>query len=140
MDTQSKEFTAAYGEAMFYAHLLEDLIALHIYECSWYRVNGYPGLSRTQLRGLSSEDASTSWLRSMATRRVVQSSDWFQRFTWFEKFVISSRMLSCRRSGATSSRKRGLTKSLQCSRESPSGNAFICAHWAKHMKLFLTEL
>jgi len=30
MDSQSKEFTEAYGEAMFYAHLIEDLVILHI--------------------------------------------------------------------------------------------------------------
>ena len=56
MDSQSKEFTEAYGEAMYYAYLIEDLVILHIYECSWYHVNGYSGVSRKQLRDLKSED------------------------------------------------------------------------------------
>ncbi len=56
MNTQSTEFTIAYGEAMFYAHLIEDLVALHLYECSWFHVNGYPSLSRRQIREFSHED------------------------------------------------------------------------------------
>ncbi len=55
MNTQSTEFTTAYGEAMFYAHLIEDLVTLHLYECSWCHVNGYEGLSRRQMRELSHE-------------------------------------------------------------------------------------
>lgn len=53
MNTQSAEFTTAYGEAMFYAHLIEDLVALHLSECSWFHVNGYPSLSRRQIREFS---------------------------------------------------------------------------------------
>jgi hypothetical protein len=46
------EFRAAYGEAMFRAHLIEDLLALHIYECSYFHLNGYSGLSRKQIQKL----------------------------------------------------------------------------------------
>ena len=56
MRTQEFDFRAAYGEAMFYAHLIEDLIALHIYECGYFGVNGYSGLSRRQIRELNSEE------------------------------------------------------------------------------------
>jgi len=55
MDNQNAAFTSAYGEAMFYAHVIEDLVALHLYECSWFHVNGYSGLTRRQIRKLSHE-------------------------------------------------------------------------------------
>lgn len=38
---------------MFYAHLLEDLVAMHVYECGFYKINGYAGLSRRAIRDLS---------------------------------------------------------------------------------------
>ncbi len=41
---------------MFYAHLIEDLVALHIYECGTFRVNGYSGLSANQIRKLKHSD------------------------------------------------------------------------------------
>jgi len=53
---QDREFKEAYGEAMFYAHLIEDLLALHIYECGYFHVNGYRGLSRREIREMSHED------------------------------------------------------------------------------------
>ncbi len=40
---------------MFYAHLIEDLLALHISECSYFHVNGYAGLSRKQIRDMKHE-------------------------------------------------------------------------------------
>ncbi len=40
---------------MLYAHLIEDLVALHIYECSWFHVNGYAGLSRKKILELKHE-------------------------------------------------------------------------------------
>lgn len=55
MESQENEFTAAYGEAMFYAHLIESLLALHLYECSYFHINGYPGLSRKKIRDLKHE-------------------------------------------------------------------------------------
>jgi hypothetical protein len=53
---QDTQFKAAYGEAMFYAHLIEDLVALHIYECGYFQVNGYRGLSRGRIQDMSHED------------------------------------------------------------------------------------
>ncbi len=41
---------------MFYAHLIEDLLALHIYECGYFHANGYSGLSPRQIRELTHED------------------------------------------------------------------------------------
>jgi hypothetical protein len=55
MSEQEKAFSSAYGEAMFYAHLIEDLVELHIYECGYFHVNGYCGLSRHQIRDLKHE-------------------------------------------------------------------------------------
>ena len=55
MSEQEKAFSSAYGETMFYAHLIEDLVELHIYECGYFHVNGYPGLSRRQIRDLKHE-------------------------------------------------------------------------------------
>jgi hypothetical protein len=52
---QNEEFSAAYGEALFYAHLIEDLVALHIYECGYFHVNGYYGLSSRRIRNLKYE-------------------------------------------------------------------------------------
>jgi len=52
---QDQEFRAAYGEAMFYAHLIEDLVALHLYECSYFHVNQYAGLSRKKIRDMKHE-------------------------------------------------------------------------------------
>ena len=40
---------------MFYAHLIEDLVNLHLYECSYFHVNGYPGLTRRQISDLKYE-------------------------------------------------------------------------------------
>lgn len=50
MSDQDKELLQAYGEAMLYAHLIEDLVALHLYECSYFHVNQYSGLSRKKIR------------------------------------------------------------------------------------------
>ncbi len=55
-EDQNEAFPAAYGEAMFYAHLIEDLVALHIYECGYFHVNGYSGLSPRQIRNVTHED------------------------------------------------------------------------------------
>jgi hypothetical protein len=53
VDDQEHTFQAAYGEAMFYAHLIEDLLELHLYECSYFHVNQYPGLSRKKIRKMN---------------------------------------------------------------------------------------
>lgn len=53
MSEQERNFQAAFGEAMFYAHLIEDLVALHIHECSYYHVNGYAGLSQKNIRKMT---------------------------------------------------------------------------------------
>lgn len=55
MSDQDLEFQAAYGSAMFLAHIIEDLVALHIYECSYFHINGYAGLSRKQIRDMKHE-------------------------------------------------------------------------------------
>ena len=55
VEDQNEEFSAAYGKALFYAHLIEDLVALHIYECGYFHVNGYSGLSSRQIRDLKHE-------------------------------------------------------------------------------------
>jgi hypothetical protein len=52
---QGTAFSSAYGETMFYAHLIEDLVALHLYECSYFHVNGYLGLTRCQICDLKYE-------------------------------------------------------------------------------------
>lgn len=52
---QNEEFSGAYGQAVFYAHLIEDLVALHIYECGYFHINGYSGLSPRQIRNLEHE-------------------------------------------------------------------------------------
>ena len=41
MKQQEIEISAAYGEAMLYAHLIEDLLRLHIHKCSFFKVNSY---------------------------------------------------------------------------------------------------
>ena len=40
---------------MFYAHLIEDLVALHLYECSYFHVNGYVGISQKAIRDMKHE-------------------------------------------------------------------------------------
>ena len=47
---QSLTLTAAYGEAILYGYLIEDLLQLHLYECSYYHVNGYEGHSKSAIR------------------------------------------------------------------------------------------
>lgn len=56
MSEQEHDFQSAYGEAMFYAHLIEDLVALHLYECSYFHVNGYAGISRKTIRDMKHEE------------------------------------------------------------------------------------
>jgi len=41
---------------MLYAHLIEDIVANHIYECSYFHVNGYTGLSKKQIRDLEAHE------------------------------------------------------------------------------------
>ncbi|MGB0143578.1 MAG: hypothetical protein ACPGAP_02310 [Akkermansiaceae bacterium] len=48
MDDQKAQLEASYGRVMFFAHLIEDLVAQHLFECGWYEVNGC--LKRTQKR------------------------------------------------------------------------------------------
>jgi hypothetical protein len=36
--------------------LIEDLLALHIYECGYYHVNGYSSITRRQIRKLKHEE------------------------------------------------------------------------------------
>lgn len=55
MDNQNTDFEAAYGRTMFYAHLIEDLLARHVFECGHYHVNGYAGHSRSQIRKMTHE-------------------------------------------------------------------------------------
>jgi hypothetical protein len=55
MSKQEQDFQAAYGEALFYAHLIEDLLAMHLYECSYFHVNQYHGLSRKEIRDMKHE-------------------------------------------------------------------------------------
>lgn len=57
MHDQDTLFRIAYGEAMFYAHLIEDLVAMHIFECGYFHVNGYSGLSRSEIRNLAHSHA-----------------------------------------------------------------------------------
>ena len=45
VENQNDQFCTAYGQAVFYAHLIEDLVALHIYECGYFHINGYSGCS-----------------------------------------------------------------------------------------------
>ena len=52
---QELAFRSAYGEAMFYAHVIEDLLALHLFECSYFHVNGYPGISRRTIQDMKHE-------------------------------------------------------------------------------------
>ena len=47
---QSQTLTAAYGEAVMYGYLIEDILQLHLYECSYYHVNGYRGHSKSAIR------------------------------------------------------------------------------------------
>lgn len=56
MESQNQEFLAAYGEVMLFAHLIEDLVAVHIYDCGYFSVNGYSGFSRGKIRKMSHED------------------------------------------------------------------------------------
>jgi hypothetical protein len=55
VNDQEPQFSSAYGEAMFYAHVIEDLLALHVYECGYFHVNDYSGLTRRQIRDLTHE-------------------------------------------------------------------------------------
>jgi hypothetical protein len=43
---------SAYGQAILYSYLIEDLLQLHLYECSHYHVNGYGGHSKAKIRGM----------------------------------------------------------------------------------------
>jgi hypothetical protein len=63
------EFRAAYGEAMFRAHLIEDLLALHIYECSYFHVNDYKGLTRKQIRELEHHERIDELLKIYPNRK-----------------------------------------------------------------------
>jgi hypothetical protein len=53
MPDQNNQFCIAYGDAMFYAHLIEDLVLLHITECGHFQVNDYKGLTRTEIKSLT---------------------------------------------------------------------------------------
>lgn len=41
MDSQDKGFMSAYGEAMLYSHLIEDLLKLILRDASFFHVNAY---------------------------------------------------------------------------------------------------
>ena len=69
MHDQDMEFRAAYGEAMFRAHLIEDLLALHIYECSYFHVNDYKGLTRKQIRELEHHERIDELLKIYPNRK-----------------------------------------------------------------------
>jgi len=69
MHDQDMEFRAAYGEAMFRAHLIEDLLALHIYECSYFHVNDYKGLTRKQIRDLEHHERIDELLKIYPNRK-----------------------------------------------------------------------
>jgi hypothetical protein len=53
MNEQERDFQAAFGEVMFNAYLIEDLIALHVYECSCINLNGYEGITREKIEKMS---------------------------------------------------------------------------------------
>ena len=55
MIEQEHPFELAYGEAMFYAHVIEDLVVSHLYECSYFHVNGYEGISAKTIRDMKHE-------------------------------------------------------------------------------------
>jgi hypothetical protein len=56
MNQQDIEVTTAYGEAMLYTHLIEDLLRLHLYECAFFRVNNYGPISRKKIKEMDFED------------------------------------------------------------------------------------
>ena len=56
MSQQNIEVTTAYGEAMLYTHLIEDLLRLHLYECAFFRVNNYGPVSHKQIKEMDFED------------------------------------------------------------------------------------
>src|SRR5438132_1459896 len=69
MHDQDHELRATYGEAMIYAHLIEDLAAAHLYECSYFHVNGYGGLSKKKIRDLRHQDRLDELLRVYQTKK-----------------------------------------------------------------------
>lgn len=56
MSQQDIEITTAYGEAMFYAHLVEDLLRLHVFECGFFHVNGCQPISKKRIKEMDFKD------------------------------------------------------------------------------------
>ena len=50
---QPPNLTEAYGQAILYGYLIEDVLQLHLFECSHYHVNGYQGNSKTRIRDMN---------------------------------------------------------------------------------------
>ena len=59
---QQDEFLRSFGEAMFYAHLIEDLLALHLFECCRFKANDVEGLSRRKIKKMDAEERIESLL------------------------------------------------------------------------------
>jgi hypothetical protein len=53
---QSESLTAAYGEAIMYGYLIEDMLKLHLFDCDYYHVNGYRRASKKPVQRLSFQE------------------------------------------------------------------------------------
>ena len=54
--SSSTELLAAYGEAVFYGHLIEDMLKVHLFDCSFFKRNCMAHVPLEKIRRMQFED------------------------------------------------------------------------------------